>query len=76
MKLKRQPVQYEGCTPKAIASGSEAQMMYFVEDAKADIATLLGALGDVIRICEAVRYSGGLGPGQIKRIDAAKSLLK
>lgn len=38
--LRRSLEQYAGCNPHAVASGSKAQMMYFVEDAKADIATL------------------------------------
>ncbi len=42
--MKRALAQYEGCSPDAIASGSKAQMMYFVEDAKADIAQLHAAL--------------------------------
>jgi len=41
LRLKRKPEQYAGASPNAIASGSKAQMMYFVEDAKSDIAALL-----------------------------------
>jgi len=50
-KLRRTVATYEACTPNEVASGSKAQMMYFVEDAQADIgaladanANLLGAL--------------------------------
>lgn len=32
--------QYAGCTPEAVSGGSPAQMMFFVRDAKADIAFL------------------------------------
>lgn len=43
-RLRRKPEQYAGASPKAIAGGSTAQMMYFVEDANADIATLLAGI--------------------------------
>jgi hypothetical protein len=39
-KLNRTLDRWAGCASCAIASGSTAQMMYFVDDAKADIATL------------------------------------
>ena len=42
--LVRTAQSYRDCQPNAVASGSKAQMMYFVEDAKADIATLLSTL--------------------------------
>lgn len=48
-RLRRKPEQYAGASPKAIAAGSTAQMMYFVEDAQADIATLLGEIDRLTR---------------------------
>lgn len=39
-KLVRTLAGYAGCSADAIASGSKAQVMYFIDDAKADIATL------------------------------------
>jgi len=53
--LRRTLSQYAGCTPNGVASGSKAQMMYFVEDAKADIAALAqsnGELLSVLRECQ------------------------
>lgn len=52
--LRRSLERYEGCTANAIASGSKAQMMYFVEDAKADIATMGAAL---VEAKEAISYA-------------------
>lgn len=40
MNLQRTLEQYANCTASGVAGGSKAQMMYFVEDAKKDIATL------------------------------------
>jgi hypothetical protein len=42
--LKRALSQYEGASPNAIASGSTAQMIFFIEDAKHDIAALASEL--------------------------------
>lgn len=36
---------------------------------------LLAALKDMIRIVEAVRYSAGLGKGQIERVQRAKKVV-
>lgn len=47
LNLRRPLATYQGCSPKAVASGSTAQMMYFVEDAKADIATLAQATVEI-----------------------------
>lgn len=44
MKLVRSIDGYEKCTPRAVSDGSPAQMFYFVEDAKKDIATLVKSL--------------------------------
>jgi len=40
MNLQRTLEQYANCTASGVAGGSKAQMMYFVENAKKDIATL------------------------------------
>lgn len=42
--LRRSLHRYQGCKAEAIAAGSQAQMMHFVDDAKSDIATLSDAL--------------------------------
>lgn len=42
--LHRPLATYQGCKPDAVSSGSQAQMMKFVEDAQADIATLAATL--------------------------------
>lgn len=47
MKLRRTVATYEACSPNAIASGSKAQMMYFVEDAQKDIGTLADTLTEL-----------------------------
>ena len=73
--LRRSLESYQGCAANAVASGSKAQMMYFVEDAKADIDTLATSLADVLRILEAVKLSAGLGTKQIARMEAAKAAL-
>lgn len=73
--LRRSLDSYRGCLADAVASGSKAQMMYFVEDAKADIATLAASLSDVLRILDAVRLSAGLGTKQLARMEAAKAVL-
>jgi len=44
MNLQRTLQQYANCTASGVVGGSKAQMMYFVEDAKKDIATLSSAL--------------------------------
>jgi hypothetical protein len=44
--LRRPLATYEACKPDAVASGSQAQMMKFVDDAQADIASLAAALGE------------------------------
>ncbi|WDR03657.1 hypothetical protein PSQ19_06190 [Devosia algicola] len=38
--MNRTLEQYRDCTAQGVASGSTAQMQYFVDDAKADIAEL------------------------------------
>lgn len=40
MKLERTLRQYENGTPSLIADGSRAQVIYFIADAKKDVATL------------------------------------
>jgi len=44
--LNRTLGSYQFCTPEAVSSGSQAQMHFFVADAKADIAMLASALRD------------------------------
>jgi uncharacterized membrane protein YjjP (DUF1212 family) len=36
---------------------------------------LTHSLSEVVRICEALRYSAGLGKNQLERIDRAKKIL-
>jgi hypothetical protein len=36
---------------------------------------LLGSLEDVVRICKAMRFTVGLGKGQIERIERAEALI-
>lgn len=40
MKLERTLQQYENGAPSLIADGSRAQVIYFIADAKKDVATL------------------------------------
>ncbi len=42
--LKRSLERYAGCCPETIAQGSKAQVVFFIEDAKADIASMAAAL--------------------------------
>ena len=60
LRLKRKPEQYAGASPNAIASGSKAQMMYFVEDAKSDIAALLDRIESLEKALERIA-EGNLG---------------
>lgn len=39
--MRRSPTRYANLSPRAVADGSHAQVMYFIEDAQADIATLV-----------------------------------
>ena len=43
-RMRRSLDQWAGCSPEAISKGSEAQMAYFVADAKHDIALLASGL--------------------------------
>lgn len=59
--MKRSLDRYAGTSPEAVASGSSAQMMYFVEDAKADIAVLAAenqSLRKIISDCAAALPNG------------------
>lgn len=38
--MRRAPESYRRCVAHVIANGSTGQMIYFIEDAKADIAAL------------------------------------
>lgn len=73
--MRRSLESYRDCQGSAIASGSAAQMAYFVEDAKADIAALAASLADVLRILDAVKLSAGLGTKQVARMDVARAAL-
>jgi hypothetical protein len=42
--MRRSIERYAACDAKAIAGGSEAQTIFFIEDAKADIRELAAAL--------------------------------
>jgi hypothetical protein len=48
--LRRSLDQYANCTPAAVSGGSQAQMAYFVEDAKHDIAALVQALREAEKV--------------------------
>lgn len=66
--MRRNPDSYKHCKPEAVASGSEAQMVYFVDDAKADIEALL-------EVVEAMaKFSGRNNNAALKQmaIDALK----
>jgi hypothetical protein len=62
MKLRRTVATYGACSPNEVASGSKAQMIYFVEDAQKDIAALADALAD----CQSV-LAMMVAPNAIKR---------
>jgi len=36
---------------------------------------LLSALKEVVRYCEALRYTAGMGPNQLKRLENAKAII-
>lgn len=46
-----------------------------IEQLSCDRTKLLLRLKDLTRICDAVRYTAGLGKGQLERIEAAKKLI-
>jgi hypothetical protein len=50
--MKRTLEQYANTSPRAVADGSPAQMFYFVQDAKADIAELAATLAEQRRANE------------------------
>jgi hypothetical protein len=74
--MERGIERWAGMVPEEVAKGSEAQMVYALRDAKADISALHDALGNVLPILEAVRLSVGLGKSQLDRIERAKNTLK
>lgn len=73
--MERSIERWNGMVPEKVVEGSEAQMIYALRDAKADIAALHEALKSVLPILEAVRFSVGLKGNQLDRIDKAKAVL-
>lgn len=63
IKLERSPAQWAGGKASVIVEGSKAQMMYFIEDAQKDIATLSSAVeakdAEIARLREALRTTLG-----------------
>ncbi|NLS03570.1 hypothetical protein HGP14_09390 [Rhizobium sp. P32RR-XVIII] len=55
IKLERSVEQWAGCDANAIASGSKAQMMHFVQDAKKDIAAFSSDNAALVAEVEALR---------------------
>jgi len=47
IKLARSLETYARCVPESVASGSSSQMVFFVEDAKKDIATLASRIEEL-----------------------------
>jgi hypothetical protein len=45
--MRRDPSQYANCSPDAISQGSQAQMRFFVDDAKHDIALLVARVAEL-----------------------------
>lgn len=74
MKLKRLKYQYENVKPEAIVEGSDAQCLYFVQDAKVDILKLIGFVERVARLNG---DAGEIGPGMLKQlVTDAKELVE
>jgi hypothetical protein len=61
--LRRTLDQYANCTPAAVSGGSQAQMYYFVEDAKHDIAALAEALRKIDKLASR-HETGAIGKAQ------------
>lgn len=65
--MQRTLAQYANCTPESVSGGSQAQMLYFVADAKRDIATLAhnnARLVDALQDCVALIRGDLSGPMQ------------
>jgi hypothetical protein len=73
--MERSIERWNGMVPEEVAKGSEAQIIFALRDAKADIAALHEALKSVLPILEAVRFSVGFGKTQLERIRKANSVL-
>lgn len=80
MKLERTLKQHENGVPEVIASGSVAQIVYCIADAKKDIATLASALRDLVHACnrydEDEERSVLLTADYIRAKERAEELLK
>lgn len=53
--MKRTLEQYAATSPRAVADGSPAQMFYFVQDAKADIAELAAKVSELEKLLKVTR---------------------
>ena len=70
-------------TVASVLSGGSVPVAVFSNATDADFAMqaanchddLVEALGDVLRILDAVRYSAGLGTKQLNRMDKARAVL-
>ena len=65
--MRRTVQSYAGCIPSAVASGSAAQMQFFVADAKADIAVLADIVQRVARLNP---DAGEIGAGMLASLVA------
>ena len=68
--LVRNPSQYAQCSPKAIAEGSIAQMLHFVEDAKKDIVSLSHEVGRLTEERDRIERNRDMYRGQVERQSA------
>lgn len=73
MKLNRSISRWEACDPSAIAAGSDAQCLYCIKDARADILNLAIFVERVARLN---RDAGEIGAGMLASlVDDARSLV-
>lgn len=74
--LTRNPSQYAQCSPKAISEGSPAQMMFFVEDAKKDIAALAREIDRITEERDRIERNRDMWRGQVERQSAKISQMR